>query len=475
MRDQVDTNKAAQDFLNSLSHGQQFSYFGGKGKASNLGVGPTSSPNASAMPSNGQPTGGMMNLMDLVHKTIGNGGNADPNTPGYGQGLGVLMPGQTAGGNQSAWTQLNGQGSPNDPGVQTPEAPPTDAIMQMLNNYGSQLSQMDPAKMAQQIYAPQYAALQSIIDRASSRYDSAYSDVGQMYSALANDVRGQAVGDQANADHATQQVAQAYQGANDSAAGVTSKNNAEMAAIMQRLGVQQAAPAVLDASNKQLQQEVVANSANSANAQAYSQNVGQGQQDYVRNTGNTDALAGKNQQTSLTGKWLDQLSGYDQKYADLAGGQAQTEAQYAQSIAQQKGGYADDIMKYMQQQQDNQFKQASLDLQLSGQQNQQAHQQQQLQNSQQNSLFNGNNPYGATSYEAQQLYGDPGSAGTAMDKIVQAYSQGTTSDSTFNLGKLIASVQQGVSSPQEASNLAALASLWWQQNGNRPSAYTGFN
>lgn len=357
------------------------------------------------------------------------------------------------------------------------QEPTVDPIYQMLMGMGSQFGSMDPAAMAQKMYAPQYDALQGIIDRAQQRYDSAYSDVGQMYQALANDVRGQAHASAAVADDTSKGVQQAYADASKTAQDTTSKNNAEMAAIMQRLGVQQAAPQVLQDSNKQLQQVLSTNAAKSGDAATYAQNIGQNQQDYVMNTGNTDALAGKNAQTALTGNFLQQLDGYNQKYADLAAAQAQAEGQFAQS---QQSGYMDwikQMLGYQQTQQDNQFRQASLDMQLQNNAASQALGQQKLQQSQLQSLFNGNDPYGATSYEAQQLFGDQGdgAAGTAMDKVIQAYTQGSQNDAQFNLGKFIAQLQQGASSPQEASNLAALASLYWTQLSNRPAAYSGFN
>lgn len=211
----------------------------------------------------------------------------------------------------------------------------------LLDQYFEQLNQMqapgmdlDPAQMAQDQFSPQFEMLANLRGEAETRGNANANSVEQLYQALANQVRGEGVaktqGQYADSGAELQSI---HDIATGSVQGAAQESNADMADVMRRLGIGEAAPDALEHVEQERSRAINSLAGNfQANSSANTQ-FGQNMVDFQQNTANTSDMAGANAKADTLSQLGQILSGYDNKKLDLTGQQSAAENQYAMQIA----------------------------------------------------------------------------------------------------------------------------------------------
>lgn len=325
--------------------------------------------------------------------------------------------------------------------------------------------------MASAEFGPQYAALDQIIKNAQGRYDTGNKEIGNMYSALASAISGQEGGIRQQYDKTGQDIGAAYNDAIKSASGAYAGNFNQMAEIMSRLGLGQAAGYSQQANQSELAKNLGYLTGNMTSRQGFTAQAGQNALDFNRNTANNAQFAGKNKQADLLRMFQGIQEQNELKRLDLKSGEVKSANSYNQAIQKQ-------IADQQQQSIDNWYKQQSLrqsdnnqDLgwaRLDLDKNQweqglgdaQAKAQQQAQAQ----LLGGNDAYAILGYLGNQMYnGDQGAANSAIQRIVDTYKM----QKGGNLQTFLGAVSNGITDPIEAQRLQRLAQNWWTTVGNK--------
>lgn len=194
--------------------------------------------------------------------------------------------------------------------------------------------------MARDQFAPQFDLLDSLRGQTTERYNTAGSDTRAMYDALADQIRQEATGTVERYNSSGEQMRDIGQNAISNVQDTASNSNAEMEAIMRRLGVGAAAPDALGNIAETTQRSVGTLAGNNAAFEQANEQLGQNQADYQENTANTTGVAGANAQADWTRRLGEALGGYDNKELELTGAQKQAENEYLMQIQQMLGDYS---------------------------------------------------------------------------------------------------------------------------------------
>lgn len=195
---------------------------------------------------------------------------------------------------------------------------------------------LDPYAMADAEYASQFAALEAAAKAQQDRYTVANKDIASMYEALAASTLNRQGGIREQYDATGDRIGSAYQDAIKSLMDNNASSSSSMEEMLRRLGIEQAAPAVLAKSNDTLIKQLADLNNRSSNAKVANQRLGQSEINYIGRTADTNRLAGKNAQLDLKKQLLALQAQNDQDKAKLISSRANAANQYALSIAKNK-------------------------------------------------------------------------------------------------------------------------------------------
>lgn len=401
---------------------------------------------------------------------------------------------------------LDGGNQPLDPRIQamidaakqeaaTANAGSNGGYVDMLGSAAPAYSGPSAQSMAANQFGPQYQALQNIVDQAKSSYNTGFSTIGNVYNTLADKVKAQSGDIRTQYDQTGQRVGDAYNQAIDSVSNTAQKNQQTIAEMLQRLGIQQAAPDSLGAIGQQLQSQVGYLAGSQASRGAYNAAQGQNEITYNDRTAANDRLAGTNKQADLTKNYGDQQFALGQKKLDLQSQQQGAENQYAQQIAKMqadsKSGAFDQWYKMQQLGLQGQtaanasdVSKARLDLDTSKfQEDINQYKQTSALNSEK-ALNSSGDAYAILASRASQMFGTSQEASDAVQRVMRAYQTATGPQDQPNgvhgLGgaATLRDIQQfasfGSQNAQEAQAMEALATVWYQQLGNKQAYGTNF-
>jgi len=335
-------------------------------------------------------------------------------------------------------------------------------------------------QMASEQFSPQFQVLQNIINQTSQRYDSAYNDLGSVYNQLGDKIASQ--GDQIRGqyDNTGQQVGSAYNNAISSVSNQAQQNQSAIAEMLARLGLGQAAGSSLGSIGEQAQKQVGSLAQNMASRQAFNSQQGQNEMSYNQRTADNSRLVGKNAQRDATMAKQTALSGLDNQRLQLTSQQKAAENQYQQAIAKMQQDSATngfDQWYKMQQLQSsagqnaaqNDLGQARLMLDTEKFQNDVNQYKQTSQLNSEKALNSSGDAYAILASRAGQMFGQNSpQAADAVQRIMRAYQ---TAAADHNGTATLSDIQQYAAynsqTPAEAQAMMGLASLWYQQLGNK--------
>lgn len=344
------------------------------------------------------------------------------------------------------------------------------------------------AQMAQSQFAPQFQILQNLVNQTNQRYDTAYSDIGSVYRSLADKIRGQAGDIRSQYDQTGQRIGDAYNQAINSVSGAAQANQAAVAEMLARLGIAgQAAPTALGSMGENLIQNVGVLAQNQSNRLGFNSQQGQNELDYNNRSADTAGLAGSNAQRDISLGKQNALSALDMQRLQLTGQQTAAENQYAQQIAKMQqdaqSSAFDNWYKMQQlglQRDDNDTSRARLELDTKQFQQSVNQYQQSSQLDQEKALNSSGDAYAILASRAGQMFGPNSSAAaSAVEKVMNAYRDAVggkvdgIAKGTATLGDVQKEVSKYARSTEESLALQGLATLWYQQLGNKQQY--GFN
>lgn len=194
----------------------------------------------------------------------------------------------------------------------------------------------DPEAMAKAEFGPQFDALDAAIKQQQSRYDTSNADLAKMYEALAQSTLARTGDVQSLYDKSGNNMRQNY----TNTAEATSKNFTDsanaLAEVMQRLGIQQAAPTVFGKSQQELGRLLGDLASRSQNNVDTNTALGRNEIAYLGRTADTNRLAGKNAQSDLLKQFMALQAQNDQRRVELISGQRSAANQYSLNINKMK-------------------------------------------------------------------------------------------------------------------------------------------
>ncbi len=194
----------------------------------------------------------------------------------------------------------------------------------------------NPEAMAASEFAPQFDALNAAIKEQQSRFNTSNADLAKMFESLAQSTLNRTGDVKSLYDTSGKQMGQNYA----DAAGNTTKNFGEsanqLAELMQRLGIQQAAPSVFAQSQGELGKALADLARRSQNNVDTNTALGRNEIAYLGRTADTNRLAGKNAQADLLRQFQALQAQNEQKRMELISGQQSAANQYGLSISKMK-------------------------------------------------------------------------------------------------------------------------------------------
>lgn len=194
----------------------------------------------------------------------------------------------------------------------------------------------DPAALANAEFAPQFAALEALAKAQKQRYDVSNADMGRMYESLAQSTLNRVPVVKEGFDATGKQIGQNYLDTSNKVTDNYSKSANELASLMERLGIQQAAPTVFAQSQKELGTALGDLASRSLNNVDTNTRLGQNEVTYLGRTADTNRLAGKNQQADLMKQLLALQAQNDASRSTLQAQKAAAANQYSIGIAKSK-------------------------------------------------------------------------------------------------------------------------------------------
>lgn len=346
-------------------------------------------------------------------------------------------------------------------GVPKPPMDPLEELKQMLTaaGVGSNApvgSSSDYLKAAQQAYAPQLGYLDQAAAGAKANAANAGKSVDQIFNALSKSILDSGIGVTNSYNSGINDVNSAYNSAINASNQRFSQSNQESANILQRLGIQEAAPNVLGKSNEM---RALLDGIMQANGLANSNYLRQGKQSaqtFIREQGNTAKVQGAEARSGISRQLQAALDALASKRADL-GTQINQSALSMQSDAQKaQSSNWTDIW-------DRMFKTKSLE-------NDMANQKAQLDLK---SLTAGNqnkmDPLGEVQRLASQLYPNSQAASNAMRVVTEAATQAVGPDGKLSMKQLMDKITENLMKANgrigDYAELQRLAALYMKQMG----------
>lgn len=338
-----------------------------------------------------------------------------------------------------------------------PPAPPTQqlpSLQEILASLQGSLNFGDPEAMAAADFAPQYSALDKIVAQAQQRYDVANRDIGSMYEGLAQATLGRLPEVKQRYAETDTSLDSAYKDAMNSVSGSFQKSTNDITELMNRLGIQQAAPTVLGNSKTELVNAIADLAKRSQGNRQLNTALGNNEQSYLGKTADTNRLAGKNAQADLLKHLQDIQAQNDQKRLSIDSERAQAansyRNQFQKLIADQQQNAIDTYQKERQWQLSNRNAdlaegRLALDTQkyTSGLE----------QTDYLNSLKQSSDPVDSLSNMAIRVYSDPQDAANASQAILNTYSSGDY----VSLGQFLQDVNNISNDALERQRLQQLA------------------
>lgn len=356
------------------------------------------------------------------------------NSIGLGAKLGIGNLGDMKGAGNAAggiWDAISGIAQSVIAAAPENRAPESveDLYNRLRGQYGG-VSYNGPSgdEMAKEEFDPQFAILKEIAKQQQSRYNTGKGDIAGMYASMVQDATKGRSEDKAMYDAATQQINNNYKAASGNVSGNVQASNAATAETLKMLGQDAAVAKVSGDANSEAAKQLgylAADQQASANL-----NTTLGANEYSYDTAGiaNTRQAGANSQQDLLQQYLDRMAQNDMQRLDLTGQQEKTANQYDLQIQELLGKQQENvgvsidkmvqqIMQERQNQSQNQYRQADMDLDLARfglDQSKFDADQSRYQNSQMD-------PYSALQNRAAGLYGDPGKASAISQQIFNVY------------------------------------------------------
>lgn len=241
---------------------------------------------------------------------------------------------------------------------------PLDAIPDYQNMMAGPKSLSDEEIQAQAgaLFKPQFDYLAGLEDAANQRFKASDSEVAKIYAALQQSYKQDAPNVGGIYDATAAGMTGAYDEGVQNIAKAQDDTAARTAAVMKKLGIQQAGPELFkenvadaQAAQQRLRSQQAVDLAGNASSKGAALN------DLVVK-GQAAGLEGADQRSALRYQLADILAGYGMKRADLSSKEAQAAMDIRSNEAKQQQDYFDSLMKQQQQQFDNELKLGQYDL-----------------------------------------------------------------------------------------------------------------
>jgi hypothetical protein len=274
----------------------------------------------------------------------------------------------------TGWSHMAspGKGGKSNPGMPDGNSgvPPT-----ITDTFKATYDGPSAAKMAHDEFVPQYELLDNQRKQTAAKYKTAGHDVGGMYDALAKAMRGEQAGIKTDNAATTSKIGGAYNDAIQATKTDAAKDDAQVAAMARRLGVDAAMPDAQAQSNDTTALLTGLLAANKANQTSVSTQLGQNEVDYNRNSADSANMAGVNARSDFASQALDANNNFDNQQLQLKGAEGTAKNKYGLTIADmlQQSQLAHDkiaadqqqaqmaaLAKAQQDAADNEFRQAQL-------------------------------------------------------------------------------------------------------------------
>lgn len=320
------------------------------------------------------------------------------------------------------------------------------------------ISYPNPADLAASEFGPQFAALDAAAKEQASRYKVSTADLARMYEALAQSTLARTGDVRAGYADTGKNLQNTYENATNTVATDHSNSLNQIAELLNRLGIQQAAPDVLKQSESDFTKALSQLAQRSAGAQTLNTRLGQNQVDYLGKTADTNRLAGTNAQADLLKQFQALQAQNDAKRLDLTSQQQAAANSYGLNISKMQQDSAQNELAA-------QLKQAQLELDKAKLSHTTENDNALLQLRQQDQLNSIKDPNAKLSSNAYDMYnGDASAAANATMNIINAYQKsGGTS-----LNDLLGAIDTlPTADPLDRDRYKQLAlSFWVSLNGN---------
>lgn len=323
-------------------------------------------------------------------------------------------------------------------------------------------SNVDYRAEAARMFKPQYDYLTGLENAAKGRAKTSDTAVAQIYAALQQGIKDDAKPVGAIYDNAAAGVADAYKGGAAQIAKAQDDTAARTAAVMKKLGIEQAGPELFKenvADAQAAQQRLL--SQNATEQAGYADTKKAALNDLVVQ-GQAAGLVGAEQRSNLQMQLADILAGYGQKRADLSSQEAKAAMDFQGNAQDQQQKQLELLMQQQQQDFENSLSTGQYDL---------ARDKFDFER-QQASLPGGPNgqialnklsPYEAMQAAAAQSYGNPTSTSNAVNAVEDAYRmfQPANGRPPANLQELLNYLRQRNPGAHDIYQLNNLASMLW--------------
>jgi len=273
----------------------------------------------------------------------------------------------------TGWSHMapSGPGGKSNPGM-----PDNSGIPQTVRDtFKATYDGPSASKMAHDEFAPQYQLLDNQRKQTDAKYKKAGHDVGGMYDALAKAMRGEQAGIKADNAATTSRIGGAYNDAIASTKAEAKNSGDALAAMARRLGVDAAMPEAQAQADDTTRLLTGLMGANKAAQVSTSEQLGQNEVNYNRDSADTTNLAGVNARNDFASQALDANNNFNNQQLQLKGAEGTAKNKYGLTIADmlQQSQLAHDkiaadqqqaqmaaLAKAQQDAADNEFRQAQL-------------------------------------------------------------------------------------------------------------------
>lgn len=323
-----------------------------------------------------------------------------------------------------------------------------------INATGQFVDNTDYLAQAKQMYSPQFDYLDQQSAQAQQRAAANKAALGSLYDQVAKEILGSQTGIKKNYGEGLAGTKGAYDAAYRDVGGAFDKSQSDQLAILERLGINQAAPEMLEQNSnaRALLQGIIG--ANNQASQNALQQMQQGALTFNTEQGNITRQAGAEAQAGVGRQLEDLLGQIAGTRADLMGQVNQSAMGMRSDAAKQQQQYESNLYERMKDERDFQYRmgkdKADMELRL-----------RQMAQSDAPKL----DPLGEVNALASQLYGNPQAASNASKAVMDALmAGGGTINSADDLIKLVIDRNRRANGQvNDANELARLAALAFQE------------